>query len=46
MFWDKEDEIILRIVKKVVREDGFKDTRSKNCSRPSTKDLSLEEQLE
>ena len=29
--------------KQAAREDGFKDTRSKNSGRPSTKELSLEE---
>lgn len=32
--------------KQAAREDGFKDTRSKNSGSPSTKELSLEEQLE
>ena len=32
--------------KQAAREDGFKDTRSKNSGRPSTKELSLEVQLE
>ena len=32
--------------KQAARKDGFKDTRSKNSGRPSTKELSLEEQLE
>ena len=35
-----------RLKKQAAREDGFKDTRSQNSGRPSTKDLSLEEQLE
>lgn len=35
-----------RLKKQAAREDRFKDTRSKNSGRPSTKDLSLEEQLE
>ena len=46
--WDQEDEIIFtnRLKKQAAREDGFKDTRSKNSGRPSTKELSLEVQLE
>ena len=35
-----------RLKKQAARKDGFKDTRSKNSGRPSTKELSLEEQLE
>ncbi len=35
-----------RLKKQAAREDGFKDTRTTNSGRPSTKDLSLEEQLE
>ena len=35
-----------RLKKQAAREDGFKDTRSKNSGRPSTKELSLEVQLE
>lgn len=35
-----------RLKKQAAREDGFKDTRTANSGRPSTKDLSLEEQLE
>lgn len=35
-----------RLKKQTARKDGFKDTRSKNSGRPSTKELSLEEQLE
>lgn len=35
-----------RIKKQVQRVEGFKDTRKDNAGRPSTKDLSLEEQIE
>ena len=35
-----------RLKKQAARKDGFKDTRSKNSGWPSTKELSLEEQLE
>ena len=35
-----------RIKKQVQRVEGFKDTRKDNAGRPSTKDLSLEEQVE
>ena len=34
------------IKKQVQRVEGFKDTRKDNAGRPSTKDLSLEEQVE
>ena len=35
-----------RVKKEAAREEGFKDTRSTNSGRPSTKDLTVEEQLE
>ncbi|WP_295130491.1 HTH domain-containing protein [uncultured Catenibacterium sp.] len=35
-----------RVRKEAAREEGFKDTRSTNSGRPSTKDLTIEEQLE
>ena len=35
-----------RLKKQAAREEGFKDTRTTNSGRPSTKELSLEEQLE
>ena len=35
-----------RVKKEAAREEGFKDTRSTNSGRPSTKDLTIEEQLE
>ena len=40
------DNFTNRLKKQAAREDGFKDTRSKNSGRPSTKELSLEVQLE
>lgn len=42
----RRDNFTDRLKKQVAREEGFKDTRSKNSGRPSTKELSLEEQLE
>ena len=42
----RRDNFTDRLKKQAAREDGFKDTRSKNIGRPSTKELSLEEQLE
>ena len=42
----RRDNFTERLKKQAAREDGFKDTRSKNSGRPSTKELSLEEQLE
>ena len=42
----RRDNFTDRLKKQAAREDGFKDTRSKNSGRPSTKELSLEEQLE
>ena len=42
----RRDNFTNRLKKQAAREDGFKDTRSKNSGRPSTKELSLEEQLE
>ena len=42
----RRDNFTNRLKKQAAREDGFKDTRSKNIGRPSTKELSLEEQLE
>ena len=42
----RRDNFTDRLKKQAAREDGFKDTRSKNNGRPSTKELSLEEQLE
>ena len=42
----RRDNFTDRLKKQAAREDGFKDTRSKNIGRPSTKVLSLEEQLE
>lgn len=42
----RRDNFTDRLKKQDAREDGFKDTRSKNSGRPSTKELSLEEQLE
>ena len=42
----RRDYFTDRLKKQAAREDGFKDTRSKNIGRPSTKELSLEEQLE
>lgn len=35
-----------RVRKEAAREEGFKDTRSTNSGRPSTKNLTIEEQLE
>lgn len=35
-----------RVRKEVAREEGFKDTRGTKSGRPSTKDLTIEEQLE
>ena len=35
-----------RVRKEAAREEGFKDTRSTNSGRPSTKNLTVEEQLE
>ena len=35
-----------RVRKEAAREEGFKDTRSTNSGRSSTKDLTIEEQLE
>ena len=40
----RRDNFTDRLKKQAAREDGFKDTRSKNIGRPSTKELSLEEQ--
>ena len=42
----RRDNFTNRLKKQAAREDGFKDTRSKNSGRPSTKELSLEVQLE
>ena len=42
----RRDNFTNRLKKQAAREDGFKDTRSKNIGRPLTKELSLEEQLE
>ena len=42
----RRDNFTNRLKKQAAREDGFKDTRSKNSVRPSTKELSLEVQLE
>ena len=42
----RRDNFTNRLKKQAAREDGFKDTRSKNRGRPSTKELSLEVQLE
>ena len=42
----RRDNFTDRLKKQAAREDGFKDTRSKNSGGPSTKELSLEEQLE
>ena len=42
----RRDNFTNRLKKHAAREDGFKDTRSKNSGRPSTKELSLEVQLE
>ena len=42
----RRDNFTNRLKKQAAREDGFKDTRSKNSGRPSTKELSLEEQIE
>ena len=41
----RRDNFTNRLKKQAAREDGFKDTRSKNSGRPSTKELSLEVQL-
>lgn len=35
-----------RVRKEAAREEGFKDTRGTNSGRPSTKNLTIEEQLE
>ena len=35
-----------RLKKQTQRVEGFKDTRKDNSGRPSTKELSLEEQIE
>ena len=42
----RRDNFTNRLKKQAAREDGVKDTRSKNSGRPSTKELSLEVQLE
>ena len=42
----RRDNFTNRLKKQAAREDDFKDTRSKNSGRPSTKELSLEVQLE
>ena len=42
----RRDNFTNRLKKQAAREDGFKDTKSKNSGRPSTKELSLEVQLE
>ena len=42
----RRDNFTNRLKKQAAREDGFKDTRSKNSGRPSNKELSLEVQLE
>ena len=42
----RRDNFTHRLKKQAAREEGFKDTRSKNSGRPSTKELSLEVQLE
>ena len=42
----RRDNFTNRLKKQAAREDGFKDTRSKMGGRPSTKELSLEVQLE
>ena len=42
----RRDNFTNNLKKQAAREDGFKDTRSKNSGRPSTKELSLEVQLE
>ena len=42
----RRDNFTDHLKKQAARKDGFKDTRSKNSGRPSTKELSLEEQLE
>ena len=42
----RRDNFTNRLKKQAAREDGFKDIRSKNSGRPSTKELSLEVQLE
>ena len=42
----RRDNFTNRLKKQAAREDGFKDTRKDNSGRPSTKELSLEEQIE
>ncbi len=42
----RRSNFINRVKIQAARVDGFKDTRITNSGRPSTKDLSLEEQLE
>ena len=42
----RRDNFTNRLKKQAAREDGFKDTRKDNSGRPSTKKLSLEEQIE
>lgn len=41
----RRDNFTDRLKKQVARKEGFKDTRSSNSCRPSTKELSLEDQL-
>ena len=42
----RTDNFTHRVRKEATREEGFKDTRSRNSGRPRTKNLTVEEQLE